>query len=173
MNLSMILLLQATLIGPPDTAVKTKKPNPEAAKTCEDTQTDEIIVCAQSPRGEIVTNQRVGPIKPPTQNPLTRSENGLVSRKIGKDAVVDGAARKEVRAWAYASVSDLFLRCLLEVCSSLTGLEITCDRLQTVRARDRLSRWMNFSLTTVCTVTTVTECCSIAPAMLTSHATTR
>jgi hypothetical protein len=94
MNLSMILLLQAALIGPPDTTSKTKKPNPEAAKACGDTQADEIVVCAKTPRGEIVTNQRVSPIEPPTQNPLTRSENGLVSRKIGKDAVVDGGGPK-------------------------------------------------------------------------------
>lgn len=93
-NLAMALFLQATLIGPPDTSSEIKKPKSEAAKPCGETQTDEIVVCAQAPQGEIVTNQRVGPIEPPTQSPFTRSDNGLMSVKISKDAVVDGGGPK-------------------------------------------------------------------------------
>lgn len=93
-NLAMMLLLQATLMGPPDPSSETKKPKPEAAKACGDDRTDEIVVCAQAPRGEIVTNQRIGPIALPTQNPFTRSENGLMNLKISENAVVDGGGPK-------------------------------------------------------------------------------
>lgn len=93
LNLTLALLLQSTLIGPPDNLLKIKKPDPEA-KACEETRTDEIVVCAEATQGEIVTNQRMGPIQPPTENPLTRSENGLMRLRLGKDAVVDGGGPK-------------------------------------------------------------------------------
>lgn len=94
MNLTFALLLQATLIGPPDTASKIKRPNPET-KACGETQTDEIVVCAQGPQGETVTNQRVGPIQPPVESPITRSENGLMRMRLSKDAVLDGGGPKD------------------------------------------------------------------------------
>lgn len=93
-NLAMALLVQATLIGPPDTSSEIKKPKSEAAKDCEKTQTDGIVVCAQATRSKIVTNQIVGPIAPPTRNPFTRSDNGLMSLKNSEDAVVDGGGPK-------------------------------------------------------------------------------
>lgn len=94
LNLTLTLLLQATLIGPLDTSSKIKTPNPEP-KACGETQTTEIVVCAQGPQGEIVNNQRVGLIQPPADSPLTRSENGLMRLRLSKDAVVDGGGPKD------------------------------------------------------------------------------
>ncbi len=93
-NLTMVLLLQVTLMGPPDPSSETKTPKSEVVTACGETQADEIVVCAQAPQGEIVTNQRVGPIAPPTKSPITRSADGLMSLKISKDAVVDGGGPK-------------------------------------------------------------------------------
>lgn len=94
LDLTLSLFLQATLIGPPDTSSALKKPS-EEGKICEENQTNEIVVCAQGPQGEIVTNQRVRPIQPPAESPLTLTENGLMRVKLGKDAVLDGGGPKE------------------------------------------------------------------------------